>query len=94
MADIEKVIKGLEVCFDSSKECNGCPYIATPYCKTTLRNDVTALLKEQEAEKVQYTTAIGGLRYGACPQCGDRVDNLLNPNACGFCGQRLDWEGR
>jgi len=46
--DREKVIKGLEVCFDSSKECNGCPYIATPYCKTTLRNDVTALLKEQE----------------------------------------------
>ena len=47
--DREKVIKGLEVCFDSSRECNGCPYIATPYCKTTLRNDVTALLKEQEA---------------------------------------------
>jgi len=46
--DREKVIKGLEVCFDSSKECNGCPYIATPYCKTTLRNDVTVLLKEQE----------------------------------------------
>ena len=48
--DREKVIKGLEVCFDSSKECNGCPYIATPYCKTTLRNDVTVLLKEQETE--------------------------------------------
>ena len=49
MPDREKVIKGLEVCFDSSKECHGCPYIATPYCKTTLRNDVTVLLKEQES---------------------------------------------
>jgi len=49
MAELERVIKGLEVCFDSSKECNGCPYIATPYCKTTLCNDVTALLKEQDS---------------------------------------------
>ena len=50
-----------------------------------------ALLKEQEAVKVQYT-AMGGLRYGACPQCDARIDNLVNPKACGFCGQELKWE--
>ena len=49
------------------------------------------LLKKQEAVKVQYT-AMGGLRYGACPQCDARIDNLVNPKACGFCGQELKWE--
>lgn len=55
-----------------------------------VKND-EALLKEQEAVKVRYT-AMGGLRYGACPQCDARVDNLVNPKACGFCGQELKWE--
>jgi len=50
-----------------------------------------ALLKEQEPVKVQYT-AMGGLRYGACPQCTARIDNLVNPKACGFCGQAVKWE--
>ena len=49
------------------------------------------LLKEHEAVKVQYTT-MGGFRYGACPQCDARIDNLVNPKACGFCGQELKWE--
>lgn len=49
------------------------------------------LLKEREAVKVQYT-AMGGLRYGACPQCDARIDNLVNPKACGFCGKELKWE--
>ena len=49
------------------------------------------LSKEQEAVKVRYT-AMGGLRYGACPQCDARVDNLVNPKACGFCGRELKWE--
>ena len=53
--------------------------------------EIMTLLKEQEAIKVQYT-AMGGLRYGACPQCDARVDNLVNPKACGFCGQELKWE--
>ena len=52
---------------------------------------ILQLLKEHEAMKVQYT-AMGGLRYGACPQCDARIDNLVNPKACGFCGQELKWE--
>jgi len=54
-------------------------------------DDALELLKEQEAVKVQYT-AMGGLRYGACPKCDARIDNLVNPKACGFCGQELKWE--
>lgn len=48
------------------------------------------LMKKQEAVKMRYT-AMGGLRYGACPHCDARVDNLVNPKACGFCGQELKW---
>lgn len=52
--------------------------------------DAIAMLQEQEAMKVQYS-AIGGLRYGACPKCDARIDNLVNPKACGFCGQAVKW---
>ena len=62
--DREKLIKGLEVCFDSSKECNGCPYITTPYCRTTLRNDVIAMLKEHET----MMQCIKG-KCRICPHC-------------------------
>ena len=98
--DREKVIKGLEVCFDSSKECNGCPYIATPYCKTTLRNDVTVLLKEQEAVKPVLDEQTG--RIWLCGKCGSYVgfedNDPDDPNEfdkyCRDCGTPVLWEGR
>jgi len=100
--DREKVIKGLEICSEHGSwhglDCEhneaykDCPYRG---CKTgcivTIAKDAIALLKEQEPVKVQYT-AMGGLRYGACPQCTARIDNLVNPKACGFCGQAVKWE--
>ena len=57
----------------------------------TIAKETLELLKAQEAVKVRYT-AIGGLRYGACPKCDARIDNLVNPKACGFCGQELKWD--
>lgn len=92
--DREKVIKGLEVCFDSSKECNGCPYIATPYCKTTLRNDVTALLKEQEAIEPRntYSTTPSGkvIPHSFCGKCNKEIYVIYV--FCPFCGQAVKWE--
>ena len=72
----EKAVKGLEVCFDSSKECNGCPYITTPYCKTTLRNDVIAMLKEQE-EYIEYWSAKYDEYGKAYMKVRDERDSLL-----------------
>ena len=78
--DREKVIKGLEVCFDSSKECNGCTYITTPYCKTTLRNDVIALLKEQEAVIRCKDCKYAHKTYdGDCKYCDMFTDDDGNP---------------
>lgn len=60
MAELEKVIKGLECCFD--EECKKCPYQDGPYCKaipkkekamidipSNLARDALTLLKAQEA---------------------------------------------
>lgn len=55
MANIDKVIKGLECCQYSSKaHCDGCPYVydglcSTNTCTADLASDVLALLEEQEA---------------------------------------------
>lgn len=56
MADLEKVIRGLECCItcdpDGSRECKKCPYrrkgITNEPCFNALHADVLVLLKEQE----------------------------------------------
>lgn len=53
---------------------------------------IDELLKEQEAMPVRYSV-FGRLKYGACPKCGARVDDLVYPKACGFCGQAVKWNG-
>jgi hypothetical protein len=99
MPDREKVIKGLEVCFDSSKECNGCPYIITPYCKTTLRNDILALLKEQEAvEPIYIENPYTHLPVSYCSKCREPINQYITGNPyrkteyCHYCGQAVKWE--
>lgn len=49
MQDIEKVIKGLEVCTKRSMKCNteNCPYWSNDDCLDRLQEDALALLKEQ-----------------------------------------------
>ena len=57
MADLEKVIRGLECCItcdpDGSRECKKCPYrrkgITNEPCFNALHADALALLKEHEA---------------------------------------------
>jgi len=97
MAELERVIKGLEVCFDSSKECNGCPYIATPYCKTTLCNDVTALLKEQEAVEPKQVDLYGNDEWWGlvcvCTDCNaEWMTDKANTHFCPNCGRPVKWE--
>ena len=48
-------------------------------------------LKEQEAMLVEYSV-FDGMKYGGCPRCNARIDNLVNPKACGYCGQAVKWE--
>ena len=53
MSDMEKAIKGLEICVDrvpGKYGCYECPYeIDGNYCEMNLAKDALAMLKEQEA---------------------------------------------
>jgi hypothetical protein len=85
--DSAKVIKELE---DIQRHLD--KGYSFPICwKSKLILETLELLKEQEAMPVRYST-IGCLKYGACPKCGARVDDLVYPKACGFCGQAVKWE--
>ena len=55
MIDREKVIKGLEHCdFGGSAPCyeNDCPYYQSHDCIDELKNDIIALLKEQDVREL------------------------------------------
>lgn len=52
--DMEKVIKGLEICYYPPSKCEDCPYHDLPdeqSCNDVLCLDALALLKKQEATK-------------------------------------------
>ena len=54
MADREKVIKGLEICYCPPAKCEDCPYHDLPdeqSCNDTLCLDALSLLKEQKQIK-------------------------------------------
>ena len=48
MADREKVIKGLEICYCPPSKCEDCPYHNLTDCNDVLCLDALYLLKEQQ----------------------------------------------
>jgi len=69
MADIEKVIKGLEHCI-SEGDCRGCPYfkeILDSKIICPCREDALALLKEQDAVVKQWTKEIADMQLAHAP---------------------------
>lgn len=55
MADLDKVIKGLEHCIMGSglfedNPCADCPYLSKPGCSARLKQDAINILKSQQAE--------------------------------------------
>lgn len=44
-ADEKKIVKGLECCISSSKECEGCPYASEKKCGTMQRMDALSLIR-------------------------------------------------
>lgn len=97
--DMAKVVKGLDCCIKQGEQgildCDyDCPYGEHGNrldCWIKMNRDALAMLKEQEEMLVKYS-AFGGMKYGGCPRCNARIDNLVNPKACGFCGQAVKWE--
>ena len=95
MADIEKVIKGLELCeIGSDDRCyeTECPYYGKG-CTESLKNDILALLKEQEAVKPTLIREGWNKHFShyVCPRCDDEV--VYEQNYCSECGVRFLWEG-
>ena len=95
MADIEKVIKGLEYCI-KSEDCRGCIYWEEIglHEGCPLNSDALELLKKQEPMKptVHGTWTDGFTTYDAyyCKSC----NGLLQKNDwqfCPWCGQAVKW---
>ena len=67
MTNIERAIKGLEICYYPSSKCENCPYHDLPdgqLCTNQLLRDVLTMLKEQEArERCLKTKCV------ICPHC-------------------------
>ena len=102
MADIEKVIKGLEICSEHGSwhglDCElneaykDCPYRGCETgCIVTIAKDAIELLKKQEAVKPRSV-----VRHGANAQiqhfCGN-CNTMLHgkPNYCSKCGKGILW---
>lgn len=83
--DREKVIRIIdELIFEAQKE-------PTWKAENALRCLKKELLKEHDAMLVEHSV-FDGVKYGGCPRCNARIDNLVNPKACGYCGQAVKWE--
>lgn len=99
MIDREKVIKGLEHCdFGDLATCHECPYYQSHDCTDELKNDILALLKEQEPiapyvygskEPDEYGGWYGSGRY-LCGKC--KMPIAPKEMFCRRCGQAVKWE--
>ena len=54
--------------------------------------DALALLKEQEAVKIDVKKINNSGRCGRCPNCLMELNEVDYPNWCGNCGQAVKWE--
>ena len=95
MADMEKVIVGLEHC--DRLGCSMCPYKPGGYspmdCRIQLMRDALALLKKQE--EIVHPEPSCEMTYitdCCCDLCG--VQLIREDNFCRCCGKRIEWEGR
>ena len=52
-----------------------------------------AMLKEKEPKTVKEMLVVGGHLIGKCPKCSKILTVQDHPIACGFCGQKVKWNG-
>ena len=87
---MKKVINGLELCeIGSGDKCyeTECPYYGQE-CTESLKNDILALLKEQEAVK-PFSDDDGAYWCGSCHE-----DLVWHQKFCSNCGKPVLWEGQ
>ena len=89
MADLEKVIKGLEHCGQPT-ECDGCPYDTGMVggCFTRLKMDALELLKAQgPIEPIRDSW----LNWH-CGNCRREIDRYAGDVYCPGCGRKVAWD--
>lgn len=102
MTNLEKVIKGLECCLNTSRfvECTeNCPYyqrkLVVGVCSENLMRDALSLLKGQEPKPVGLYGKDDW--YGlvcVCPDCkAEWMSDESNTHFCPNCGQAVKWDG-
>ena len=80
MADMEKVIKGLEICTSKPCYCTDCPYKANCCLDSQdVMEDALALLKKQEAKTGHWISVDDGDVV--------RIDNDGFPERACFCSE-------
>ena len=92
MADIEKVIKGLESCrhpFCQTVDCPYAPWDRDLTCKDELFDDALELLKERVKTKVVFGRTKDGEFVTECGNCGTHLDKAYSN--CPKCKKELDW---
>lgn len=75
MADLSKVIAGLEACLKSTpKYCFGCPYEGAKYCHDEMFTDALELLKgiTRDCHTCMYEDSYSGAE--PCCSCGSKGD--------------------
>lgn len=96
MPDMEKVIKGLEVCRDQNNppgyrftSCvDDCPYNGNG-CARKLKDDALAMLKEQEPVEPEYEGDARSTWWWVCGECHTTVEE--KDKFCRECGRRILW---
>jgi len=88
MPDREKVLKALKHCI-SEITCRRCPYEKIE-CTITLKKDVLALLKEQEAVEPEVEVLNEIDRLYKCPRCHKHFF-YKKQKFCDQCGQAVKW---
>ena len=97
MADLEKVIKGLETCLRENIEgykCETCPYLKDTGCVKKNKMDALKLLKSLQPKIGQWfrtgiQNAYGGTEI-VCSVCDDHVivQNVDDEIFCRHCGAK------
>ena len=91
MNELDRVISGLEEITGYS--CEQMSLFDNDVFIRGMAQDALELLKDQKPRKVKDIRYVADLFIGQCPSCGEGLNNEVNPNFCGFCGDRIKWDG-
>lgn len=93
MADREKMIKAIEICYTLGHSCTECPLFPEDDCNDKLMHDVLALLKEQEPKTGHWIFDSTGYEAWThtCSECEKRMTTAFGmyANFCWNCGAKM-----